>query len=100
MAFRVPPAAPPPLDYPHDNGSRTAQEGVDTPATSDVWPLATAVIQDVGIVAASVFKGISENKKAVMVERAGRKVAVFVGGLCQSNNGWDDPSGVEGNGAE
>jgi hypothetical protein len=56
--------------------------------------------EEVGVVAAGVFEGVSQDGEAVGFEGAGGQEAVVVGGCRQSGHCRRPPSKVEGHGAE
>ncbi|HEV3436887.1 MAG TPA: hypothetical protein VG122_05990 [Gemmata sp.] len=53
----------------------------------------SAVVQDVGIVATDILKGIGKDGHSV-------EGSLFVDASCKSNNGGSEPRVVDGDGAE
>jgi len=59
-----------------------------------------AMVEDFGVVATSVFKGISKDSETGSVQRARGQVPIIVGGLCERQHSRCEPRRVEGDGAK
>src|ERR1700722_6715988 len=56
--------------------------------------------EDVGVVAAGFFQGVGQHAHAVVVEMAGRQLAVVVNGLSEARDRRGSPRRLESNRAE
>src|SRR5262249_4133438 len=77
-----------------------AQQQVQHPATTNMHSRLAAVVQDVGVVAACIFKAVGKDGEAGRVKRPRRQDAVVVSGCSQSKDRGGLPCGVDGDGAE
>jgi hypothetical protein len=56
--------------------------------------------ENLGVVAAGLFQGVSQDGETDVVEEAGGQVTVVVDGLGEADHGGGQPRTVEGDGAE
>src|SRR4051794_13148993 len=75
------------------SGSTPAGQQVEQPATANVWPWPSAVVQDAGVVAARVLQGVGQDGQVV-------EATVLVDGIGEGRDGGRPPGGIEGDGAE
>src|SRR5262249_54890080 len=80
--------------------SLLAEQQIDDPAAANVRPLATAVVQDLGVGAASFLQGVGDQHQPCAVEVTAGKLALLVSGLRQLRHGAAEPRGIAGNGSE
>ena len=64
--------------------SGLAQQQIDDPATADMWPIASAVVQNVLVVATRVHQGIRQHRKAV-------KGTLLGDAFCEREDGGREP---------
>ena len=66
---------------------------IDHPTTSDVWPFRTAVVKDVGVVAACVLECVGQDWQPI-------EGALGVNASCKGNDGRREPRRIGDEGAE
>src|SRR5262245_6909080 len=88
------------MSFRGDGGLLLTQDCVHDPAPPYMFPMLAAMVEDVGVVAARFFQGVSKDGEPDVVQWAGGEKPVIVSGLCQVQHGGRQPSGGERNGAE
>jgi hypothetical protein len=72
-----------------DTGTLFAQEQIDKPASPNMDPGLTAMVEDIGVTAAGIFDRVAKDWESI--ERP-----VIIDALSQSDHGCCQPGGLEG----